>query len=242
VANLFISDLHLDESRPAITHALLDFLHNHAGKCESLYILGDLFEAWIGDDDDAPLATHIARALRAFQATGSRVFLMHGNRDFLLGAQFCAQADATLLSDPTVIRLEGRQCALMHGDSLCTDDQEYQSFRSMVREPAYQAELLSKPLQERRELAAQMRAMSSEATSNKAADIMDVNESAVAKAMETQKASLLIHGHTHRPARHVVALQDRVAERLVLGDWAKYGWYICAQDGSVDLIKFKIAH
>ncbi|MFT5482682.1 MAG: UDP-2,3-diacylglucosamine hydrolase [Halieaceae bacterium] len=240
MATLFISDLHLDESRPAVTHALLDFLHRNAGLCQALYILGDLFEVWIGDDDDHPLGTRVSRALKAFQTAGSHVFLMHGNRDFLLGERFCQSAGATLLQDPTTISLSGKKTLLLHGDSLCTEDNDYQAFRAKVREPSYQRDLLAQPLEERRKLAKQLRQMSHEANSNKAADIMDVTASAVIATFEQHQARTMIHGHTHRPARHVVTLQNSVAERIVLGDWSSHGWYIKAVEGEIDLLKFKI--
>ena len=215
MVTLFISDLHLDESRPAVTHALFDFLHCIAGQCHALYILGDLFESWIGDDDDAPLCDHVRLALRALSATGPRVYFMHGNRDFLVGEEFCRRSGVILLPEPTCIDLCGEKTILLHGDSLCTKDTDYQSFRARVRDQDFQAEILAQPLQQRRELATQLRDMSADATSNKAADIMDVTPEEVVDMMHQHGAGRLIHGHTHRPARHQVALDNRTGERIV---------------------------
>lgn len=231
----FISDLHLDPARPDITGALAAFLLR-SKDCDTLYILGDLFEAWVGDDDDAPLAAEVAQLFREFTASGPRLYFMQGNRDFLLGDAFCNAVGGQLLPDPTVIDLYGTPTLLMHGDSLCTGDEEYMAFRATARNPEWQAELLSKPLSERRALAAQLRAASKEANSNKAEDIMDVTPSEVDRVMREAGVSRLIHGHTHRPARHDVAL----GERIVLGDWDVQGWYIEATSSSFELVKFDI--
>jgi UDP-2,3-diacylglucosamine hydrolase len=216
---LFISDLHLDPARPEVTRAFTQFLRTHR-RCERLYILGDLFEAWLGDDDDAPIAIEVCQLLRDFSDAGPALAIMPGNRDFLIGRRFCKFAGAELLTDPTVIDLYGERVLLMHGDSLCTADQQYQQFRRTVRDPAWQADLLSHSLAERRELAGRLRSMSREANSNKAEDIMDVAPEAVAEAMRQHAVRQLIHGHTHRPARHEVP----TGLRWVLGDWADQGW------------------
>ncbi len=210
----FISDLHLDPSRPAVTQALGDFLHSRRD-AEALYILGDMFEAWIGDDDDGALGRDVAALLATYSASGPQIYIMRGNRDFLLGQAFCERAGATLLPDPTVIQLYGRKILLMHGDSLCTADQSYQKFRLMVRNPAWQADILAKPLVERKALAAQLRDMSQQANSNKAEDIMDVTADEVETALLNHDLDCLVHGHTHRPAHH----QQANGERWVLGDW-----------------------
>lgn len=232
---LFISDLHLDPARPAVTAALANFLHQNSD-CDALYILGDIFEAWVGDDDDSPLAREIADLFRGFTAAGPALYLMVGNRDFLLGEDFCASVGATLLPDPTPINLYGRPTLLLHGDSLCTGDAEYMKFRAMVRSPQWQAELMASPLAERRALAARLRAASKDASSNKAEDIMDVTPSEVDRVMLEADVILMIHGHTHRPGRHQVAN----GERLVLGDWDTRGWYIEATSSSLELIDFVI--
>ncbi|MGB1142001.1 MAG: UDP-2,3-diacylglucosamine diphosphatase, partial [Halioglobus sp.] len=197
----FISDLHLDADRPALTVTLAHFLRT-ISDCDSLYILGDLFEAWIGDDDDSDLASEVAGYLRAFRDSGAKLFLMQGNRDFLLGESYSERCGAVLLDDPTVIDLYGRPALLMHGDTLCTADTDYQAFRRTVRNPAWQARTLNLPLEERRTLARQLRRESLDATRDKAQDIMDVTISEVDSAISDHRVDLLIHGHTHRPAIH----------------------------------------
>jgi UDP-2,3-diacylglucosamine hydrolase len=232
---LFISDLHLDTSRPATLQAFERFLLN-ARDCESLYILGDLVEAWVGDDDDTPLVQQITALLHDFSESGPQLFIMQGNRDFLLGDAFCESVGAQLLADPTVCNLYGTQTLLMHGDSLCTDDEEYQNFRRMARDPAWQAQMMSQSLDQRRELAIQLRTMSKDAGSNKAEDIMDVSEREVTRVMTEHKVDRLIHGHTHRPAIH----QVEQGYRWVLGDWDVLGWYIEIRDNAIDLNNFHI--
>jgi UDP-2,3-diacylglucosamine hydrolase len=234
-STLFISDLHLDVARPAVTRALASFLARHQ-HCDSLYILGDLFETWIGDDDDAPIAAEIAALLRDYAAAGPALFIMGGNRDFLLGEAFCATAGAQLLADPTVIDLYGEPTLLMHGDSLCTADTQYQAFRCTARDPLWQKQLLARSLQERRILAGDLRAMSKEANSNKAEDIMDVTRSEVDKVMREYGVKQLIHGHTHRPATHTVC----AGYRWVLGDWDTMGWAIDASSSELNLYSFNI--
>lgn len=231
----FISDLHLDPSRPRVSAALEDFLLAHYD-CERLYILGDLFEAWVGDDDDSHLSLATAKMLRGFSAAGPELYIMVGNRDFLLGEAFCAAVGASLLPDPTVIDLYGTPVLLMHGDSLCTGDGEYQAFRRMARDPDWQAELLGRSLEERRALASQLRTMSREANSNKAEDIMDVTPAEVERVMREHRVSQLIHGHTHRPARHT----EPGGTRWVLGDWGERGWVLEAGPDRMELLNFPI--
>jgi UDP-2,3-diacylglucosamine hydrolase len=232
---LFISDLHLDSSRPAVTRALAGFLQQHHG-CDALYVLGDLFEAWLGDDDDSPLAAEVATLFKDFTASGTPLYLMQGNRDFLLGQDFCHAVGAQLLPDPTVIELYGQPTLLMHGDSLCTADEGYQEFRKTARDPAWQAEILGHTLDERRAFAVTLRAMSKDANSNKADDIMDVSPATVTSEMENHQVRQLIHGHTHRPARHDIA----TGTRWVLGDWESHGWYIRADSEEIILNNFII--
>ena len=232
---LFISDLHLDTARPAVIAALAAFLRNNSD-CDALYILGDIFEVWVGDDDDAPLAKEIADLFRAFTAAGPKLYLMQGNRDFLLGNDFCQSVGARLLADPSVVDLYGTPTLLMHGDSLCTEDAEYMQFRQMARSPQWNAELMSKPLEERRAIAAHLRSVSKDASSNKAEDIMDVTPSEVDRVMEEASVNRLIHGHTHRPARHPVAR----GERIVMGDWDATGWYIEVSPNEIELTEFSI--
>ncbi|MBN7798342.1 UDP-2,3-diacylglucosamine diphosphatase [Parahaliea mediterranea] len=228
----FISDLHLDPARPAVTRALAAFLDARRD-AEALYILGDFFEAWVGDDDDAPLAREVADLLARYSAAGPALYLMRGNRDFLLGEDYCARAGGTLLADPTVIDLYGRRVLLMHGDSLCTADEAYQQFRRTARSPEWQADILARPLAERRALAAQLRGMSQEANSNKAEDIMDVTPAEVDRVLREHGVDCLIHGHTHRPDHHVHA----GGERWVLGDWYEHAWVMKAGPGQLELVK-----
>ena len=232
---LLISDLHLAPGRPQVTEALRQFLIREAD-CDALYILGDLFEAWVGDDDDGALARDVEHMLRAFSERGPALFLMHGNRDFLIGQQFCDRVGATLLDDPTVAVLNGRMTLLMHGDSLCTADEAYQAFRRQARDPAWQAALLAQSLDERRALAGRLREASQEANSNKAEDIMDVTPSEVEAALARHGVDRLIHGHTHRPAIHRMP----AGERWVLGDWEDRGWYIQLHGESEELLNFII--
>jgi UDP-2,3-diacylglucosamine hydrolase len=231
---LLISDLHLAPERPQVTHALAAFLSRES--CDALYILGDLFETWVGDDDDSALARDVAAMLRAFSERGAALYIMHGNRDFLIGQQFCAAVGATLLPDPSVHSLNGQQTLLMHGDSLCTADEAYQAFRRQARDPAWQAALLEQSLEERRALAERLREVSQEANSNKAEDIMDVTLSEVEAALGRYGVKRLIHGHTHRPAIH----NSPAGERWVLGDWEEKGWYIQLQGDSEELLSFDI--
>jgi UDP-2,3-diacylglucosamine hydrolase len=216
---LFISDLHLDAGRPHIVDLYTRFLGTQARGADALYILGDLFESWIGDDDDSELAGAVAAATKALNTTGVPVFFMHGNRDFLLGAAYAARAGMTLLTDPTIVELGGERILLMHGDTLCTDDGDYQKFRTLVRNPQWQQQFLAKPLAERRAFAAQARGESKKHTAMKAAEIMDVNQRAVADTMRAHGVHRLIHGHTHRPATHRFEIDGQATERVVLGDW-----------------------
>ncbi|WP_299582981.1 UDP-2,3-diacylglucosamine diphosphatase [uncultured Microbulbifer sp.] len=236
----FISDLHLDESRPEITRALFDFLRGPAAGAEALYILGDFFEAWIGDDDDTPLIDEVVRELDRYSGTGTKLYLMHGNRDFLLGNDFAQRAGAELLQDPTRLTLAGHRVLLMHGDSLCTRDEEYMTFRRQARDPAWQQGLLVKPLQERRAIAAQIRAASKAMNSRKAEDIMDVTPEEVERVMAEQDVDIIIHGHTHRPGRHPFTLNGSPAERIVLGDWESNAWCLKASENSLELMHWPI--
>ncbi|WP_417514243.1 UDP-2,3-diacylglucosamine diphosphatase [Marinobacter sp.] len=228
---LFISDLHLEESRPDITGAFLGFLDKTAPGAERLYILGDFFEAWIGDDERTPLQEQIAAALRALSDSGTDIFLMHGNRDFLLGEDFCARVGATLLDDPTLIDLYGTPTLLMHGDSLCTADVEYQKFRANMRNPQTQKLILARPLKDRQQMARQLREMSMATNRGKAEDIMDVTPDEVVRVMEISDVPLMIHGHTHRPAEHDLTVNGKAAKRIVLGDWDQYVWWLNVEPG-----------
>ncbi len=223
---LFISDLHLEESRPDITAAFLDFLQRQAAGAERLFILGDFFEAWIGDDERTPLQETVAEALRALSENGTELFLMHGNRDFLIGEAFCQRIGATLLDDPTVVDLYGVPTLLMHGDSLCTADVEYQKFRANMRNPQWQQMILSRPLADRQQMARQLREISMAKNQGKEAYIMDVTPEEVVREMEAHQVQRLIHGHTHRPAVHDLTANGKPAKRIVLGDWDKNVWWL----------------
>lgn len=232
MATLFISDLHLRAERPDIAEAFLAFLENHAQEAEALYILGDLFEAWLGDDGILPDYQPAIDALRALTSRGVPVFVMHGNRDFLMGEGFAKLTGCRLLEETEVIDLYGTPTLLMHGDTLCTDDVEYQAFRKMVRDPAWQAKVLAMPLPERIKLAQQLRETSKEKTGLKAMDIMDANADAIDQTMRSHGVRHLIHGHTHRPAVHQLSLQNQPAMRIVLGDWDNgVSFLVCDEKG-----------
>lgn len=234
---LFISDLHLDASRPAITELFLRFLRERAARADTLYILGDFFEAWIGDDAVPPDHPVLA-GLRQLTYAGLPVRVMRGNRDFLLGDTFEEITGARLLDDPGIITLGDEQVLLMHGDLLCTDDVEYQRFRAMVHDPRWRADFLSRPVPERLELARQARQESATRNSSLAEsdeEIMDVNQDAVVRTMRDHGVYRLIHGHTHRPDIHHFRLDDAPATRIVLGDWYEQGSVLEYRDGRYDL-------
>jgi UDP-2,3-diacylglucosamine hydrolase len=214
---LFISDCHLDPGRPQTIQVFIDFLQTRAAAARRLYILGDLFEVWLGDDDPAKGLLEVITALQQLSKSCD-VFFMAGNRDFLLGEAFADRIGMTLLEEPLLLRLGQHQVALMHGDSLCTDDHDYQAFRTMVRGHRWQADFLAKPLIERQQIATQLRSDSSAATRNKVSEIMDVNTTAVMQAFREQQADVIIHGHTHRPATHDY---ESDLTRIVLGDWVR---------------------
>ena len=227
MATLFISDLHLDNIRPEITALFLDFLKNDAVKAEALYILGDLFEAWVGDDDNDALGTTVANALRALKDSGVPVFFMRGNRDFLVGADFANQAGLQILPDPCVLELYGKPTLLMHGDLLCTDDSAYQAFRTQVRSDEWQRHFLSQTLATRLAFAEHARAASKQHQSGLMNDqqesIMDVTQASVESTMKHYGVNRLIHGHTHRPAIHHFHADEASWQRIVLGDWYSQG-------------------
>jgi UDP-2,3-diacylglucosamine hydrolase len=219
MATLFISDLHLDASRPHITRLFLEFLEGEAVQADALYILGDLFEAWIGDDAADDVGDAVAEGLARLHERGVACFYMHGNRDFLLGDAYARRARMTLLPDPSVIDIEGERVLLMHGDTLCTDDAPYQTFRTQTRNAAWQRAFLSRPVSDRRQFAEQARAESKRYTRSVADAITDVNADAVMDALRDHRVDRLLHGHTHRPAIHRIAVGETTALRIVLGDW-----------------------
>lgn len=221
---LFISDLHLEDSRPQISSLFLDLLAGTARKAEALYILGDLFEYWIGDDALSQTALTVCEALRGLTDSGVACYFMHGNRDFLLGAEYAREAGMELLPESLVIDLHGTPTLLLHGDSLCTDDVEYQAFRHQVRDPQWQSAFLARPVEEREAMARQARDASRQHTSGASMEIMDVNPQAVRRAFAEHGVRHMIHGHTHRPAFHEHRLEDGgTASRIVLADWYDKG-------------------
>ena len=228
MATLFISDLHLHSSRPAATTLFLAFLAGPAVRAEALYILGDLFEAWVGDDEDSAPAREVVAALACLVDSGVPVFLIRGNRDFLVGPTFAGETGVRLLPDPSVILLYGEPTLLMHGDLLCTDDSAYLDFRREVRSPEWQRRFLAQDLAARRAFAEQARAASGERQDELRATgtldaITDVSQCAVEETMARYGVAGLIHGHTHRPAIHALRSGGRSAQRIVLGDWYEQG-------------------
>jgi len=228
MTTLFISDLHLDPARPEITRLFGEFVDGEARDADALYILGDLFEAWVGDDDPSETGAFVAGKLKALSDSGVPVSFMHGNRDFLLGADFARRAGMALLTDPTRIDLQGQPALLMHGDTLCTDDIAYQQFRTQTRDPEWQARFLSQPLPARLAFAQQARAASLARQgelrqAGTMETITDVSPAAVVEAFRAHGIDTIIHGHTHRPALHDLEVEGRPRRRIVLGDWYEQG-------------------
>jgi UDP-2,3-diacylglucosamine hydrolase len=223
MTTLFISDLHLDADRPDGVTRFLSFIESEAREASALYILGDLFEAWIGDDDTNPGNVPIIAALAGLRQRNVPCYFMHGNRDFLIGRRFATATGCELLTENVVLELEGDRVLLMHGDLLCTDDKPYMQLRAIVRDPAWQSEFLAKPTAERQRIADELRAKSQAAISEKAEEIMDVNQTAVEAAMREHDVATLLHGHTHRPAVHHFELDGNHATRIVLGSWYDQG-------------------
>jgi UDP-2,3-diacylglucosamine hydrolase len=232
----FIADLHLSENRPDISACFLSFLESNALEAEKLYILGDLFEAWVGDDDDSTFLKTIADALTKLSQSGTSIYYIHGNRDFLLGKRYAKQARMQLLPEVDTIDLYGQHVVIMHGDTLCTRDIDYQVFRKKSRSWWWQIIVKSLPLFIRKKIAANYRKKSTAATAVKSQDIMDVTDSEVIQCLETYKSQLLIHGHTHRPAIHEVSANGENAQRIVLGDWYKQGAWLKVTPESIELL------
>ena len=237
---LLISDLHLEEERPDISRAFLHFLDTRARQAEALYILGDFFEVWIGDDAMTPFQRGIAEALRRLSDSGTRIYLMHGNRDFLLGKAFCREAGCTLLGDPHMVTFNGEKVLLMHGDSLCTLDVGYQKMRRLLRNPLSLFILRNLPLNTRHKLARKLRSESRSQTRMKASDIVDVTPEEVQRVMAQYGVKTLIHGHTHRPAVHELQVDGRPARRIVLGDWDKQGWALQVDESGFNQAPFTL--
>ena len=237
---LLISDLHLEEQRPDITRAFLHFLQSRARQAEALYILGDFFEVWVGDDGMSPFQHDIARALRELSDAGTRIFLMHGNRDFLIGKDFCRLAGCTLLKDPSIVQLNGEPVLLMHGDSLCTLDTGYMKLRRLLRNPLSLFILRNLPLATRRKLARKLRNESRMQTQMKAREIIDVTPQEVPRIMAAHGVRTLIHGHTHRPAVHQLLVNRQPARRIVLGDWDTHGWALQVDENGLQQSAFDL--
>lgn len=238
MATLFIADLHLQTEEPAITAGFMRFLHSEARQADALYILGDLFEAWIGDDDPNPLHREMAVAIKSLVDSGVPCFFIHGNRDFLIGKRFARESGMQLLPEEQVLTLYGRRVLIMHGDMLCTDDPGYLAFRAKVHTPWIQTLFLALPLFIRRRIAQKMRNDSKAANSSKSMEIMDVNPQAVVEVMEKHRVQWLIHGHTHRPHIHTLSANGAQAHRVVLGAWHTQGSMVKVTAEDVELIAF----
>ncbi|WP_281561713.1 UDP-2,3-diacylglucosamine diphosphatase [Thalassomonas sp. RHCl1] len=222
----FIADLHLAQNRPDITACFLSFLKSNAPEAEALYILGDLFESWIGDDDNSPFVIEIARALAELSQKNTKIYFIHGNRDFLLGKKYANKSGMAILPEVEQIELYGQKMVIMHGDTLCTRDINYQKFRKKSRSWWWQAIMKSLPLFVRRNIAENYRKKSAMATSVKSQEIMDVTPQEVVNCLEQYHSQLLIHGHTHRPAVHRLTANGQEAQRVVLGDWYEQGAWL----------------
>ena len=235
MTTLFISDLHLDDSRPGTTALLQGFLQDEAVDADALYILGDLFEFWLGDDVPSKCSVEVATALSRLTDKGVPCYFMHGNRDFLLRHDYAKSAGMTLLPEEHVADLYGEQVLLMHGDSMCTDDIPYQQFRAMVRDSTWQESFLAMSPQERLQIALQARDASAEHKGNVSMDIMDVNHGEVVAAFDRHGVYKMIHGHTHRPAVHDIESDGKTVQRIVLGDWYTQGSVLRVKPGGYEL-------
>ena len=233
----FISDLHLSEKTPELTQAFLRFLDESKEACTHFYILGDLFETWIGDDDNSPFNIQIKEALSEFTSNGPETFFIHGNRDFLIGESFSKDTGITILPDPFSFMIDEQKIVLSHGDFLCTDDVDYIAFRNEVRGKDWQTSFLSKSLDERLQIAASLRDDSKVATAKKSNEITDVNNEEVIDFVSEHKPDLFIHGHTHRPNIHDISS----SKRIVLGDWGDFGWSLTLTGDGHNLEKFTIS-
>ncbi len=234
----FISDIHLSEDNPQLTIAFKEFLDRSKKNCTHLFILGDLFEAWIGDDDDNSYLQEIKKILINFTAQGPDTFFMHGNRDFLIGKDFADEVGITILPDPHNLDINGLKVVLSHGDFLCTDDHDYINFRNQVRSKYWQNNFLNKDLNERKSIASAMRNESKKATSEKSLEITDVNLDSVNEFLARDNPDFFIHGHTHKPKIHNA---DGSSKRIVLGDWSDHGWFLEIENQDFNLEKFPIS-
>ena len=242
MATYFISDLHLERIESPITNILTAFLDD-LNQNDSLYILGDLFESWIGDDNVSELSQYISDRLLMLSERDISVAIMHGNRDFLIGEDFCKASSIELINDPRIIEIDTKKVMLTHGDELCTDDNEYQAFRSVVRNPLWQKDFLNFPISKREKIAGEAKDASKDSKENKAMEIMDVNTDAVLKAFNDQNIEIMIHGHTHRPNIHKVSNEGKNLTRYVLGDWSKNSAIILKwNEAEVELMDLAQSH
>jgi|TARA_A100001011_G_scaffold110599_1_gene117214 UDP-2,3-diacylglucosamine hydrolase len=232
----FISDLHLSENTPSVTEGFFEFLKTAAQELSHLYILGDLFEAWVGDDDNSEIATSVMQKINHATRTGLEIFFIHGNRDFLCGQKFAEQSNLTLLPDPFFLNFFDQKIALSHGDSFCIEDLEYMKFKKEVRSEEWRREFLQKPLNDRLNIASNMRDASQKNNTNKDIAIMDVTPTAIQDFFAEHHIDLLIHGHTHRPDTH----QINSGTRIVLGDWHKTGWCLMLDEQQQELKEFTL--
>jgi UDP-2,3-diacylglucosamine hydrolase len=238
-SSLFISDLHLSEARPEANEKFFSFMEETAARAGALYVLGDLFEYWIGDDDlDEPFHAVVAGFFRRLSEGGVALHVMHGNRDFLMAQAFCRASGARLLPDPSVVDAGGVKTLLMHGDTLCLDDTDYQEWRREARSEGWQRAFLARPLAERRRIILELRERSRTAVRAKPAEIMDVNAAAVRQAFQAHGVTRLVHGHTHRPGHHRIEVEGRACERWVLPDWYGPGGYLEVGRGAPKLVRF----
>ena len=236
---LFISDLHLWEQQPQLEKLFMQFMQQQASEADELYVLGDLFEVWIGDDAIDEMAERVIKAFRHFSDNVGKLYFIRGNRDFLLGERFADSTGGTFLVDPHRLNIAGQQTLLMHGDTLCTDDTEYMAFRKKVRSTTWQQHFLSMSIDQRRQIAREMRKASAARGKSMAEEISDVTQSEVNNLMEQSSVSLLIHGHTHRQARHPMTINDQPAERIVLGDWGIRGSVLTVENEQISLSNFR---
>ena len=239
MTTLFLSDIHVSDQHPEISDHLKEFLLKEESKTNAIYVLGDLFEYWLGDDDPNPSFAEIKNLLKTLSDKNISLFFMHGNRDFLIGESFAKETGCQILHDPCVIDLFGKKVLISHGDIFCTDDKEYQLFRNQTRDPAWKESILSKSLSFREEFAKQARLESSIHTSLKKNEIMDVNKDEILKIYEKYNVDIIIHGHTHRPAIHDVSFNGRNYQRIVLGDWYEQGSILRCSEKGFDLIQLE---
>jgi UDP-2,3-diacylglucosamine hydrolase len=236
---LFVSDLHLDQHTHRLNEAFARFMDAEARTCDEIYLLGDLVEVWVGDDDDSAFAESLRARLHA-AARRCDVYVMHGNRDFLVGSRLCRETGVRLIADPHLIGRNGRRILLSHGDAFCTRDHAYQQMRALFRSETWQADIMARSLAERRDMARALRAQSMAANANKSENIMDVTDGEVESAAQRHAADVLVHGHTHRPGVHDHRVDGRMVRRFVLGDWDRVGWAVRVDATGMRLVRFRL--